>query len=635
MVALTLLLLSADRSNAEFLPETVRNVGCTTTPCTDVAVLSNYPRVRLGLGDTETEPVTANESGGILVTIDTSRFDQTVKGNIPIEFHSKDLSGTNNLLWHPSINQTRGWNDFVSEYWTGQARHPVSNSGEIQLLFKVPPEKAGMQFRILMERKDALSNAASLSSVAAQMGAIHWLGGGWKAKAGGALLPVVMNPEYPMDVLLRWSHLVLSINMTEAIRNMLASQAWVDQQGVLTQCLLDFGQAWTVSRLSQYGRNQDDYIHTVGEGNDRTGHKDAVKHFLGTNPTNALMDCFSAGVTEVVRKILLTQSVDDFLHSSMGFEYRTVDEDIVRGLGKLITAYGMDLIFFQLPGFSSSAMAQMLMLSNDTKVRADISAAIVTSVQYSLFEGYQQFFTGVARQKGMSHQQAALYGSRFAYIASFGDAGARMTYSLYKIYSKPGKASKDAVANDMSARLKALNEERMFRSVGERIEAIFAFGTNTELDSAYWLNKPYVREHIISPMLYLAGASPKSEGKVIEGLGHVMDTGIELYTGGYAILTGQYMAGLSYLAPFSPLATTMGYGIILSATLFDASELNKMITGGLVQYGADAFVDHFQVERGTPLSFIAAGQTDFHIMIEEVIPEPGEYRRPPAGRDEL
>ncbi|MGI9275372.1 MAG: hypothetical protein ACR2PT_11085 [Endozoicomonas sp.] len=629
MVVLSFLMLAASKSSAEFLPESARYG--TTTSSTDVGMLQQeqYPEVRLRLGDTASEPVTANGSGGIIVTIDTSQFDRLVKGNIPLEFHSKGLAGSNNLLWHPSINQTRGWYDFVSEGWTGQARQPVSNDREIRLLFKIPPEKAGRQFRILMERKDTLSTAATWSAVATQVAAMHWLGRGWKAKAG-ALLPVVMSPEYRMDSLLRWSHLVLSINMTEGIRNMIGSKAWIDQQSALTQCLLDFGQSWTVSRLSQYGRQQDDYIQ---QG--RAGHKDAVKHFLATNPTNALMDCFSLAMTEALRVILQTQSVDVFMHSNLGYEYQTVDEDILRGLGKLITAYGLDLMFSQIEDFSSSRMAQLLLLAQDPIVKADISNAMITSVQYTLFEGYQHLFTAVARQKGMSHQQAALYGSRFASIVSFGDAGARLVYSLYKSYWLLGKANEMAVVKDMSARLKVLKEKRMFKSVNERIEAIFAYSSNAELDMSYWLKRQYVREHIISPMLYLVGANPKSEDNVIAGVGHALDTGIEVVTGGYIIISAKYMSANVFLAPVAPLVATAGSGVILGAVLFDASELNKIITGGIVQYGADALVDYFQMERGTPMSFIAAGQTDFHIMIEEVVPEPGERRLPSADRDEL
>nr|MDT0253714.1 hypothetical protein [Endozoicomonas sp.] len=490
-------------------------------------------------------------------------------GKIPIRF----ISEFNQAHFETRENESR------ELYWHGRNAQVIDNGKAINsnsdryihLKLDTTDEMVGKKVRILLEKEESLSKAAAVGAFVPQILPII------------AMNTVTWQPHSFWPSLLRWNYLLLELDIIHSIRKLIQSQVFADNNSLFAQCSADFVEGFTVySLLASYGesvtgdpnRPSADEVRRAEARGDKIeknainrGKTETFRLYLRTTPTNRMLDC----VSTVVAKSLKYLQNEGRLHEVFGkwSMLDTLNDETLDGVAMIMVGYGFNL-FGNVPGETISLLRKDLGFSSIPGLAGDFNAAMKTSIQYTIHNGYMKFFKG----RGWDPTSA--------YALSAGAGLLEIGYRFYQV--------KRMIPIGEDERFDPLNIDlqHQIMSIGERAEAIAVSG--------YQL--------IPLPENVKQYAVPVAAATILPMITYyALNGAINYYaTGGWNIALQQAL-------------TSATNGLVLGALAYVILPHAKEYGARLTQLAADQLVSWTDSEKDSWIGYFAARDTQYKIRV--------------------
>ncbi len=502
--------------------------------------------------------------------------DITIDSNQQIIFELKkdtllnqsDNNSVTSLGSNSSNIKIKGSIDSTGQNWLKKIASPndvkviTPDDDYIRFSFEPSPNMLGKKLRVFLEREDNLSKVAVAGAFVPQL------------IPAIAISAITWQPYSYTSTLMKWNHLLIGSDFTESVAKLINERIFTDSSPLFTQCAQGFIQGLTAYSLGMYGTKYGSEDQTspleMKDGIRRQHYTrsnvEAFRGYMGTTPTNNLVSCISS----IVADNLKTLHQRGQIHRIFGnwSQLGSLNDETLDGVAKLMVGYSFNQ-FANLPGGAISLIHVDLGMKQNLGIYQDFNEALKTSIQYTLHDGYMEFFNG----RGWS--EASSYG-----LAS--------GIGLLEIAYRLGRISNMGLDNKATENLLAINDELHHQvvSIGERAEAIAS--------SAYqFVPIPEnVREYAVPIAATVLGPLAAYV---------LMDTMINYYAVG-----GTSMA-------VQQIFTSATNGLVLGALAYVLLPYIQKQAAYYTQKAADQFMEWSQADKEGWVGYFAARNTYYKI----------------------
>ena len=329
-----------------------------------------------------------------------------------------------------------------------QTSKEITNQEKIRFSFSPTDKMVGKKIRVVVDKEDNLSKVAAAGALLPQIIPII------------AFSEVTWQPYGYGNALLRWNYLLTGQNLTGSFARLIREQVFQDSASLLAQCSENFIAGFTAYSAGMYGNDfstndstpTTERLKGIEKAPLARTRAEAFRSYMGTTPTNNLLDC----VTNVVSSNLQTMHQNGSLQKVFPndrWQGAINNEDVLNGMAKLMVGYSFNL-FANLPGGAVSMIRRDLGMSKSPGIEMDFTSALKTSIQYTLHKGYLQLFSGWGWDGVSSYTLAS---------------GVGLLEIAYRLHRVTNMVPADATDNfdELNADL-----SHQLISIGERAEAI-------------------------------------------------------------------------------------------------------------------------------------------------------------------
>ncbi|WP_299726631.1 hypothetical protein [uncultured Endozoicomonas sp.] len=482
--------------------------------------------------------------------------------------NQSDNKAVTSLGSNSSNIKINGSIDSTSQSWLKKIASPhdmkviTPDDDYIRFSFEPSPNMLGKKLRVFLEREDNLSKVAIAGAFVPQLIPVI------------AINAVTWQPYSYTSTLMKWNHLLTGSDFTESVAKLINERIFTDSSPLFTQCAQGFIQGLTAYSLGMYGNKYGSQDQTspleMKDGIQRhhytRSNLEAFRGYMGTTPTNNLVSCISSIVADNLKTLHQQGQIQRVFGNWSQLD--SLNDETLDGIAKLMVGYSFNQ-FANLPGGAVSLIRDDLGMKENHGVYQDFNEALKTSIQYTLHNGYMQFFNG----RGWS--ETSSYG-----LAS-GIGLLEIAYRVGRISSMglDEKATEDLLAVD-----KELHHQVV--SIGERAEAIAS--------SAYqFVPVPEnVREYAVPVAATVLGPIAAYV---------LMDAMINYYAVG-----GTSMA-------VQRIFTSATNGLVLGALAYVLLPYIQKQAGYYTQKAADKFMEWSQADKEGWIGYFAARNTYYKV----------------------